>query len=460
MRIRNLAAQSAMEYIITYGWAMLIIAIVLAALFNMYVFSQFEVPTACYSSTGFYCANPTIGTSGYLNVTMSQTIFSQMSIIGTACSTSQQAPLTFQNINTTDVNTGQIVKLNFKCPILYANVGSPFSGYLWILYNTPQLTGQIQNFGKVILPISSADFKNSFYVYVTNYGSNNITVIKMYNFTVVNSITSGGIEPSGVVIIRSYAYVSNYGSDNVAVINVTNGEVIKSIPVGYEPIMVSASPNGKYVFTANYGSNNITVISTATNSAVASINVGNAPYSVISNPAGTYMYVANSGSNNVTVINEQNFQPVASINVGQDPIALAVAPDGTRVFVANYNSDDASIISTATNAVIGSVPLGANPIDIDLTTDGAFLYSANYGSSYISYINTTNGNVVTEIPVGSGINTVVVTPDGAYLMVTQQYSNMVSLVNTTSGKVVKTIEVGSQPTNIGMAYGTSSYQHV
>jgi YVTN family beta-propeller protein len=94
-----------------------------------------------------------------------------------------------------------------------------------------------------------------------------------------------------------------------------------------------------------------------------------------------------------------------------------------------------------------------------LTTDGSFLYTANYGSNYLSYINATNGQIIDKIPVGSGINTVVVTPDGSYLMVTQQYSNTVSLINTTSNKVIKTIYVGNQPVNIGMSYGTSSYQH-
>ncbi|MGC9190432.1 MAG: hypothetical protein ACP5FR_00770 [Candidatus Micrarchaeia archaeon] len=135
-KLKHAKLQSAMEYLMTYGWAILVIAIVLAALFNMNVFSQFHVPTACYSSTGFYCENPGIGTNGYLNVTMSQTLFSQMTIVGTACSTSLQAPLTFQNINSTTDSMGQLVKLNFKCPVLYAQVGSPFSGYLWILYNT------------------------------------------------------------------------------------------------------------------------------------------------------------------------------------------------------------------------------------------------------------------------------------------------------------------------------------
>ena len=37
-------AQSAMEYLMTYGWAILIIAIVLAALFSLGIFSSGGLP--------------------------------------------------------------------------------------------------------------------------------------------------------------------------------------------------------------------------------------------------------------------------------------------------------------------------------------------------------------------------------------------------------------------------------
>jgi len=51
-----LKAQSAMEYLMTYGWSILIVAVVLGALFNLGVFSNFSVVTACVQSPGFYCS--------------------------------------------------------------------------------------------------------------------------------------------------------------------------------------------------------------------------------------------------------------------------------------------------------------------------------------------------------------------------------------------------------------------
>src|SRR5271157_4413364 len=49
-------AQSAMEYLMTYGWAILIISVVLAALFSLGVFSTSTfINTSCIPASGYYC---------------------------------------------------------------------------------------------------------------------------------------------------------------------------------------------------------------------------------------------------------------------------------------------------------------------------------------------------------------------------------------------------------------------
>ena len=62
--MRNISsqkAQSAMEYLMTYGWAILIVAIVLAALFSLGVFSSGAlIGTTCIASPGFLCSVPIV----------------------------------------------------------------------------------------------------------------------------------------------------------------------------------------------------------------------------------------------------------------------------------------------------------------------------------------------------------------------------------------------------------------
>ncbi|MEM3875886.1 MAG: hypothetical protein QXP35_02315 [Candidatus Micrarchaeaceae archaeon] len=57
-------AQSAMEYLMTYGWAILIIAVVLAALDMLGVFSGSTfLGTSCLATPGYSCSSPIISTN-------------------------------------------------------------------------------------------------------------------------------------------------------------------------------------------------------------------------------------------------------------------------------------------------------------------------------------------------------------------------------------------------------------
>ena len=70
---KTIRAQSAMEYLMTYGWAILIIAIVLVALFSLGVFSGQGLNTACIALSGYICSNPIYSHStGNLIVTVGQ----------------------------------------------------------------------------------------------------------------------------------------------------------------------------------------------------------------------------------------------------------------------------------------------------------------------------------------------------------------------------------------------------
>ncbi len=74
MNQRLLKAQSAMEYLMTYGWAILIISVVLGALFSIGVFSGGALlGTSCIAASGFYCSSVSLShTSGLVTATIGQ----------------------------------------------------------------------------------------------------------------------------------------------------------------------------------------------------------------------------------------------------------------------------------------------------------------------------------------------------------------------------------------------------
>src|SRR5271169_2972658 len=70
---KNSKAQSAMEYLMTYGWAILIIAVVLAALFSLNVFNAgAQLGTSCIGQPGYSCSSPSLTSYGLLTFTLGQ----------------------------------------------------------------------------------------------------------------------------------------------------------------------------------------------------------------------------------------------------------------------------------------------------------------------------------------------------------------------------------------------------
>lgn len=68
-----LKLQSAMEYLMTYGWGILIIAIVLAVLYSLGVFNlNNQAATVCQGVPGYSCQGIILSTQGYLSFELSQ----------------------------------------------------------------------------------------------------------------------------------------------------------------------------------------------------------------------------------------------------------------------------------------------------------------------------------------------------------------------------------------------------
>jgi len=111
--------------------------------------------------------------------------------------------------------------------------------------------------------------------YITNSGSNTVSVIDTATNTVVSTIPVG-ISPGGVAVTPdgSKVYVTNFLSNTVSVIATATNTVVSTIPVGTDPAGVAVTPDGSKVYVTNFLSNTVSVIATATNTVVSTIPVG------------------------------------------------------------------------------------------------------------------------------------------------------------------------------------------
>ena len=146
---------------------------------------------------------------------------------------------------------------------------------------------------------------------------------------------------------NGYVYVTNQGSNSVSVINGTTNSVIKTVSVGSGPQGVAYDPSNGYVYVTNLGSNSVSVINGANNSVIKTVSVGSYPAGVAFDSSNGYVYVAICGSNSVSVINGTTNSVIKTISVGSEPDAVAYDPSNDYVYVANYGSGTISIISTS-----------------------------------------------------------------------------------------------------------------
>ena len=147
---KGFKGQSAMEYLMTYGWAILIIAIVLAALFSLGVFGGgLGLPNACIAQSGFSCSSPVYGhATGNILVTIGQNtgaswvaaniIFANATTLSTITGgTWPTVPGSNAISNTiTAWYSGSVQSVNIPVSPTTTAIGTGVSGQLWARYQT------------------------------------------------------------------------------------------------------------------------------------------------------------------------------------------------------------------------------------------------------------------------------------------------------------------------------------
>ncbi len=85
---------------------------------------------------------------------------------------------------------------------------------------------------------------------------------------------------------REYAYISNGGSNTVTVLDLVNMRQDRVIAVGANPSGLAVNPRRNEVYVVNSGSDTVSVINAETNTVAAAIPVQRQPYSIDVDAAG------------------------------------------------------------------------------------------------------------------------------------------------------------------------------
>lgn len=334
------------------------------------------------------------------------------------------------------------------------------------------------------------------YAYVTNGGSNTVTVLDLVNLR-QDRVLEVGSEPTGIAVNpkRNEVYAVNSGSGTVSVIDAERNRVVATIPVHRRPYFISVDGDGQRAYVANSGSNNVSVIDLDNRREIRAIGVGESPGLARISPDGASLVVTNRTSGSVSIIDAKKFAvravfpgcPQATdavilpdsskafvacsgghqvmaiglahpestyesertdrlltlLDVGQTPVHLALKPDGGEIFVSNFDSDSISEIATGTNEVGGAYLVGAHPSDALVSADNSMLWISNFNADSIGVYSIDDGKLINTVKVGSGPDALAFSANGFLLLAVDARSGDVSVLRTQSYASNGAQQVGS-----------------
>ena len=266
------------------------------------------------------------------------------------------------------------------------------------------------------------------YVYVSNWGSSNVSQYKIESngsLTALGNIASGQ-NPNAVTIDHadSFAYVANFKDNTVSQYTIgLDGVLIPmsapTVASGTAPASLIVDPKDHFAYVANFGADlqappagpgtisqysigtdgSLTPLSTAT--AVS----GSGPNALAIDPASKYLYAANFGDNTVgqyTINSDGSLtaMPLPPVNSGTTPVGIAIDPTGSYVYVANkadgtisqYTVDPTAGFLTPMATQIVPADTGVSGLTIDPT--GSFLYATNRGTTTVSQFKIGTGGAL------------------------------------------------------------------
>ena len=245
------------------------------------------------------------------------------------------------------------------------------------------------------------------------------------------------------------AYVSNSGSDTVTVIDTATNTVITVIPVGDRPRGLAVMPDGSRVFVANEGDDTVSVISTASNTVVATVPVGRAPRAVTIAPAGWGAWVSTLGG--LWVIDTATYairarSPEFPLN------DVAFSPSGNPVYAATMD-DTLAVLDVAHLSVADEVPTGHTPHDVEASADGRRVYVADSIGGLRAYepVNEWKVAEVARARFPELIRDAVLSADGTRLYITQDVPEAVLVLDAATLAVVATVPLEIFPVGMGLS---------
>jgi hypothetical protein len=150
-------AQSAMEYLITYSWAIIIIAVTLGALYALGLFNPSAfVSDSCIFPADFSCLSGFLYSNGTFTLNLEQSTTSSINITAVGCNNQETTTnmISYSGANEIYLPIGGNVTLSVSCysngTVFTSQPGTLYTGYVLVNYTSLQTGFQHVILGKLI----------------------------------------------------------------------------------------------------------------------------------------------------------------------------------------------------------------------------------------------------------------------------------------------------------------------
>lgn len=292
-------------------------------------------------------------------------------------------------------------------------------------------------------------------VVISNEGSDNITVIDLNTFEVLDTI-DGGDRPRDMHYIpeTESLLVAASEDDTINVIDMKTLKIIGNLETGDDPEIFDISPNGKVAVVSNEDDNEATVIDIKSGKIIRVIeDVGIEPEGVNFSPDGKHVFITSEGTNTIIIIDPWKGEIIEEVLVGNRPRRGAFSNNGEEYWVTNELGGSVSVIDTKTFSIKHTIYFEKKgirsseitPVDFAMSHNTNLAYITLGRSKHVAVVNTDTYEVIDYILAGSRVWGAAITKDDKTLIVTNGQSDDISIIDTDKRASVKSIAVGRTP---------------
>ena len=292
-------------------------------------------------------------------------------------------------------------------------------------------------------------------VVISNEGSDNITIIDLNTYEILNTIDSGN-RPRDMHFIpeTERLLVAASEDDTINVINMKTLEIVGNLETGDDPEIFDISPDGKVAVVSNEDDNEATVIDIKSGKIIRVIeDVGIEPEGVNFSPDGKLVFITSEGTNTIIIIDPWIGEIVEEVLVGNRPRRGAFSKNGKEYWVTNELGGTVSVIDTKTFSIKHTITFEKKgirsseitPVDFAMSHKANLAYITLGRSKHVAVVDTNNYEVIDYILAGSRVWGAAITKDDKTLIVTNGQSDDISIIDTDKRASIKSIAVGRTP---------------